>query len=91
MPIYEFRCSECGCSFTELYRKMTSSEEGSTPACPECGSADTARAVTSFAVHGPSGPDAQEVAAEKAQQQKLASITPKEQIDKWRSAKKDNK
>ena len=87
MPIYEFRCNDCGHVFTEFFRQMSGANEGATPPCPECGSSATRRKLSSFSLGGPAGPDAQEVVAERAQSAKLASITPKEQIDKWRSAK----
>lgn len=84
MPIYEFECTRCGARFTEFYRQMQSSDEMVPPICPECQSAQTRRLISSFAVQGPAGPDAAEIAAERAQAQRLASITPKEQIEKWR-------
>lgn len=85
MPIYEFECDGCEHTFSKLYRKVRGSDEDTPPPCPECGSHDTRRAVTSFAVHGPSQPDPQEVAAEQREAEKRASITPKSQIEKWRS------
>lgn len=85
MPIYEFECNDCGHTFSKLYRKVQSSDEDTPPPCPECGSEDTRRAVTSFAVHGPSQPDPQETAAQKREAERRASITSKSQIEKWRS------
>ena len=46
MPIYEFKCSECGCQFEEL----TGSHVGLSPEdvrCPECDSAKVERLSTS--------------------------------------------
>lgn len=88
MPIYEFECRACGRRFSEFYRSMYSAKECPTPPCPICHSADVQRIVSSFAVHGPPRADPQEIATEKAAAEKLASITPKEQIEKWRSGKK---
>ena len=87
MPIYEFKCAACGQVFDKLYRQMSSAGEAACPPCPACGSADTARLVSRFAVQGPPGVDAGQVAAEAAQANREASVTSKEQITKWRSAK----
>lgn len=84
MPIYEFECKACGHTFSKLYRKVRASDEDTPPPCPKCGSDDTKRTVTSFAVHGPSAPDIQEVAAQQQEAERLGSITPKSQIEKWR-------
>ena len=84
MPIYEFKCAQCGARFAEFYRQMYSSGEMLPPPCPECHSVQTRRLISSFAIQGPSGPDVAEATAERAQAERLASITPKEQIDKWR-------
>ena len=85
MPIYEFECNDCGHIFSKLYRKVQGSDEGTPPPCPECKSHNTRRTVTSFAVHGPSQPDPQEIAAQQEEAERRASITPKSQIEKWRS------
>jgi putative FmdB family regulatory protein len=85
LPIYDYRCHKCGQRFTQFSRTMSSSAESEAPPCPECGSADTERVVSPFAVHGPSGADPQEVAAQHAESERAASITPREQINKWRS------
>jgi len=88
MPVYEFRCATCGETFDKLYRHMVGAGDDACPPCPVCGSTATARIVSRFAVHGPAGVDAGQVAAEAAQANREASITSKEQISKWRSAKK---
>ncbi|MEN6478007.1 MAG: zinc ribbon domain-containing protein [Anaerolineales bacterium] len=87
MPVYEFRCADCGQTFDKLYRHMLSAAEDACPPCPACGSPHTSRLVSRFAVHGPPGVDHQQVAAERAQAEREASITPREQINQWRSAK----
>ncbi len=46
MPIYEYRCTECGKVFSRLQR-MGASAEGIS--CPACGSSRVERMVSSFA------------------------------------------
>ena len=46
MPIYEYQCKPCGAKFEKLIRSMSSSEPVK---CPECGSEQTARALSVFA------------------------------------------
>jgi len=87
MPIYTYECLKCGERFDRL-RPMSSAAEDKPPACPACDSAETRRVVAGFAVHGPAGPDHQEIAAQRAQDQRMASITSKDTIDKLRSTKK---
>ncbi len=88
MPIYEFRCNTCGQRFSEFFRSMSTAADGVKPPCPHCAGTDTTRIVSLFAVHGPAGVDHQEIAAEAEAANRQASITPREQINKWRSAKK---
>jgi len=52
MPIYEYTCTECGKRFDTL-RAM--SEADAPISCPDCGSGETKRALSLFAVHGKSG------------------------------------
>jgi len=73
--------------FDRLYRHMVSANDSAHPPCPACGSAETVRLVSRFAVQGPAGIDAAQVAAEAAQANREASITPKEQINQWRKQK----
>jgi putative FmdB family regulatory protein len=47
MPIYEYTCTSCKKSFEHLQRTMS---DGPKPACPECGSKQTARQLSVFAV-----------------------------------------
>ncbi len=91
MPIYEFECRTCGHRFSEFFRTMHSAQEGPRPPCPQCSSADTQRVVSMFAVHGPAGVDPAEAAHKAAMEERQASITPKEQIEAWRSAKKERR
>ncbi len=46
MPLYEYRCDECGTKF-ELRRTMSASDEPA--ACPECASEQSRRQVSLFA------------------------------------------
>ena len=46
MPIYDYRCKECGAEFEKLMRL---SEADRSPLCPECGSPDTHKQITTFA------------------------------------------
>ncbi|MBN2079087.1 MAG: zinc ribbon domain-containing protein [Spirochaetes bacterium] len=45
MPLYEFKCRECGKSFSELRR--VGDDEG--VPCSHCGSVNTKKMVSSFA------------------------------------------
>ena len=47
MPMYEFKCVKCGDVFEELIRN---SKDNDDVECPECGSHDVTRVLSSFAV-----------------------------------------
>ena len=47
MPTYEFRCRKCDARFEELVRSMTGAPEVK---CPKCGSKQTVRELSVFAV-----------------------------------------
>jgi putative FmdB family regulatory protein len=49
MPLYEYRCSECGKKSEELVLAGDAAHE---PACPSCGSKKMARLLSTFAAHG---------------------------------------
>ena len=49
MPLYDYKCQQCTNGFTELRR---SSEMDTQIDCPECGSGETIRSISSFAVGG---------------------------------------
>ena len=51
MPLYEYQCLQCTSGFTELRR---CAEIDSQINCPECGSRETKRTISSFAVGGES-------------------------------------
>jgi putative FmdB family regulatory protein len=46
MPIYEYRCCQCGTEFERL-RPMGRADEAGP--CPQCGSSEVARCVSTFA------------------------------------------
>jgi putative FmdB family regulatory protein len=47
VPIYEYACSKCSHTFEKLVRSMSSTEAIE---CPKCGSRQTERALSVFAV-----------------------------------------
>ncbi|ALG71464.1 FmdB family transcriptional regulator [Azospirillum thiophilum] len=49
MPLYSYRCNDCGHGFETLVRS------GDTPACPSCGSAGLSRQMSNVAPEGKSG------------------------------------
>jgi putative FmdB family regulatory protein len=52
MPIYEYTCEKCDKRFDQLVRSISSEAK---PACPACGSEETARALSVFAVGADAG------------------------------------
>jgi putative FmdB family regulatory protein len=53
MPIYEYTCKSCNNQFEKLAKSMNSDEKVK---CPECGSGQTARNLSVFAVASESKP-----------------------------------
>lgn len=47
MPIYEYRCEDCGTRFEKLVR--SSDTDG--PSCPGCGTAHLEQELSTFAAH----------------------------------------
>ncbi|HHX64663.1 MAG TPA: zinc ribbon domain-containing protein [Chloroflexi bacterium] len=45
MPIYEYRCEECGATFEKLVRSMSGQV---TVECPECHSAQCRKSISLF-------------------------------------------
>ena len=88
MPIYEFICNDCGHRFSELFRTVRSADESPAPPCEACKSSNTRRTISQFSVRGSTGPDREEIASQRAGDHGLGSITPKDQIDKWRARAK---
>lgn len=50
MPIYEYRCAQCGTTFQRLFRSLREAE-GATVQCPECGAGQVRRLFSAPAVH----------------------------------------
>ena len=55
MPIYEYRFLDCGEGFSHLALTSSTDASGQRP-CPVCGSAQTRRLMSSFAVGGRADP-----------------------------------
>jgi putative FmdB family regulatory protein len=53
VPIYEYTCEKCKGKFEQLVRSMSAS--GDKVKCPKCGSSDTARSMSVFAVSSSAG------------------------------------
>jgi putative FmdB family regulatory protein len=95
MPIYEYHCPHCGEIFSHLWTTISAAsaaaEQGQVPACPHCHHAHTQRVVSRVTVLGSMGgltPDEQ--ASRKAQEERRASFTPRETIDRLQ-ANRDKK
>ncbi len=52
MPVYEYRCKECGESFDLFVR---SAAQQNAPHCPKCQSPQVKKAISLFGVGGASG------------------------------------
>ncbi len=52
MPIYEYACKSCDTKFEQLVRSMSADAKCK---CPSCGSEETARTLSVFAVSSESG------------------------------------
>lgn len=50
MPIYEYRCAQCGEVFQRLFRSLQE-VQGAEVQCPACGAADVQRLFSAPAVH----------------------------------------
>ncbi len=89
MPIYEYECLDCGERFSHLWRTIQAAENQPAPSCPSCQSAITRRVVSQVAVLGSlGGLTPAEQQQKRKREERLASITPKEQIDRLRANKK---
>ena len=51
MPLYEYHCNDCGEAFEKVVRF---SEAETMTACPNCGSADTSKMISTIASFGTS-------------------------------------
>lgn len=91
MPIYEYVCDVCQTPFAHLWRSLKAAEAGELPVCPACASPQTHRILSQVAVLGSvGGLTPGEQAAQRTQENRAASFTPKEQLDKLRGGKKNN-
>jgi len=59
MPIYEYKCQDCGTKFEKLLRRST---EASDLLCPSCGKAHLTQEFSTFSAHA-NGSSAQAGAA----------------------------
>jgi putative FmdB family regulatory protein len=50
MPIYEYRCEDCGTKFEKLIRRTSDQ-----PECPSCGQQHLAQEHSTFAAHAGGG------------------------------------
>lgn len=85
MPIYEYVCRACGKTFDHLWTSMAAAEKAAQSEeglpCPVCQSTETGRVVSQVAVLGElGGLTPGEQRGLNAQAERMASITPKEQI-----------
>jgi putative FmdB family regulatory protein len=67
MPVYEYRCRQCGLVFAHRFRTLKAAEEGTAPPCPVCDIPEVERLVSSVAVLGgetSDGGETQEPAAD---------------------------
>ncbi len=52
MPIFEYRCDDCGSQFEKLVRQASGAIELS---CPSCGKRNLTQQLSTFAAHSGSG------------------------------------
>ena len=71
MPIYEYRCNQCGAVFSRLFRSVRAAESAPESACPACGSADAQRLISRVAVLGESAPEPSPLFGRKELQERL--------------------
>lgn len=90
MPIYEYVCHACGETFDHLWTSISAAEKAKTAgtalSCPNCQSEDTDRIVSQVAVLGElGGLTPSEQRGVNAQAERMAAITPKEQIQQFQA------
>jgi putative FmdB family regulatory protein len=56
MPIYEYKCDDCGTKFEKLVRRSSDVPELT---CPQCGEKHLHQELSTFAAHASSGKSAQ--------------------------------
>jgi putative FmdB family regulatory protein len=52
MPIYEYRCEDCGTKFEKLVRRAA---DGPSVECPSCGQKHLKQELSTFAAHAGNG------------------------------------
>jgi putative FmdB family regulatory protein len=52
MPIYEYRCQQCGEVFSHRFRTLKAAEEGKVPPCPACGVGKAQRLISAITTLG---------------------------------------
>jgi putative FmdB family regulatory protein len=60
MPIYEYKCDDCGTKFEKLVRRSTEVED---LVCPSCGEKHLKQEFSTFAAHANGAPKAAEAPA----------------------------
>jgi putative FmdB family regulatory protein len=80
MPLYDFKCRECGHEFEALVRPV----DTDSPACPSCRSRDLEKLLSAFAV---SSAEITRAAADK-KRKKEASVAKRDNIAKDIEAEK---
>lgn len=88
MPVYEYQCPACKTEFSHLWRSMADASDGEAPACPECGKREASRVISAPTVLGKLGGLTPSERSEVRQaEDRLASITPKSQIDQLQASR----
>ena len=92
MPVYEYLCQECNQRIEHWWPSVRAAEqaEGTPLPCPRCQSTATRRMVSRVTVLGSLGgltPSEQQ--AQRAQEERLASITPREVIDRLQKPRQE--
>lgn len=86
MPIYDYCCTSCGARFDKLVPIVSSSQEVC-PVCPECGSTETHRIPSGFAMKG-SQPEGSGSTESETPPTPKSPVTAKADIDRWRKLAK---
>ncbi len=90
MPIYEYYCPACGEIFSYFWRSIRAAEVHDPPPCPACQHPQCQRILSQVAVlDGLGGLTPSEQRQKRAREARLASITPREQIERLRSGRKN--
>lgn len=53
MPLFEYRCDDCGSQFEKLVRRAADAED---VRCPQCGEAHVTTQLSTFAAHAGGAP-----------------------------------